>query len=105
MAQNNYEEADWRLFRIRVAQWQERYMEKLICQYIEILANDKKASEKFWDLDRRIRDDKCGLGVLIEMRRSQMQYNLINLLNAGVIGQDDLDGFSAELRELLSRYL
>lgn len=30
-------ESDWKLFKKMLPQWQERYMEKLIGQYVEIL--------------------------------------------------------------------
>ena len=40
---------DWKLYREKLPGWQERYMEKLVKEYIEMLSNDDKpASEKFW---------------------------------------------------------
>ena len=38
-------ERDWKLFRELLPKWQERYMEKLIDQYIEILNGSSAASE------------------------------------------------------------
>ena len=50
---------DWKLFREKLAGWQEQYMERLNKEYIELLSsNDKNASEKFWNLEKRIKKDK-----------------------------------------------
>lgn len=97
-------EKDWKLFRSRLPGWQEAYMEKLLQEYAEILNGDGLASDKFWALDKRIRQDKQTPGVLItEMKRSRMRANLLRLLDCEVITQDDLNGFSDELREDLCR--
>lgn len=90
-------ENDWKLFRSRIAGWQEAHMERLNCEYIELLSADGAASEKFWALDRRIREDRRSAGVVVEMRRSVLYENLCRLLGEGVIGLEDLDGFSDEL--------
>lgn len=42
---------DWKLFREKLPDWQENYMDKLNKQYIELLSNEKEtASDKFWEL-------------------------------------------------------
>ena len=43
-------ESDWKLFKKMLPQWQERYMEKLIGQYVEMLNGDSEASSRFWAL-------------------------------------------------------
>ena len=50
--------ADWKLFRSRIAEWQEVYMERLIKEYVEILNGEGAASDKFWELEKRIKNDK-----------------------------------------------
>ena len=97
-------EKDWKLFRARIAGWQEAYMESLSREYIELLRADGAASEKFWALDRRIREDRRSVGVVCEMRRSVLFENLCRLLGEGVIGFEDLDGFSDDLVEVLKEY-
>lgn len=47
-------ESDWKLFKKMLPQWQERYMEKLIDQYIEMLNGDSEASSRFWALEERL---------------------------------------------------
>ena len=97
-------EKDWKLFRSRLPDWQEGYMKKLLQEYAEILNGDGLASEKFWALEDRIRQDRQNPGVLItKMSRSKMRINLLRLLDSKVITASDLEGFSDELREDLCR--
>ena len=43
---------DWKLFREKLPDWQEKYIERVLNSYIKLLANpDELASEKFWKLD------------------------------------------------------
>ena len=63
----------------------------------------RELSEKFWKLEKRINSDKRCTGVIvIGMSRSKMYQHLVSLAYEGVIGPDDLDGFSEELREQLA---
>ena len=95
-------ESDWKLFRKKPPGWQEAYMDKLNQDYIRLLTGPGDASDKFWELEKRIKDDKKDVGVVAEMRRSVMFPNLIDLLREGAITLDDLEGFSDELRESLA---
>ena len=98
--QNNWEsKRDWILFRERIAGWQEAYIVRLNRKYTELLRCDGSEAEKFWELYRRIRRDKCCTGVQAEMRNSEILANLCRLVNEGAISYDNLDGFSEELRE------
>lgn len=54
----DYSKSDWKLFRDRIGDWQESYIEKLNHQYIDLLNGDGLASDKFWGLNRRIREDR-----------------------------------------------
>lgn len=62
MMEEKYTERDWKLFRSRLPQWQEAYMEKLNREYVTLLTSDRSASEKFWALEERIkkRQAPCG---------------------------------------------
>ena len=64
-----FTEADWKLFRSKIGEWQEAYMDKLNKEYIELLNGDKLPSEKFWELEKRIKNDKKSAGVMLEMTR------------------------------------
>ena len=97
--------SDWQLFRAKLPEWQEAYMEKLINEYASLLNENKPASEKFWELESHIKKDKHKPGVIIEMRKSEMVNNIIDLLNDNVISLDDLSDFSEELKETVNFFL
>ncbi len=54
-------ERDWKIFRKKIQNWQECYMERLAAEYIALLQTDKSASAKFWELEKRIKQDKMRL--------------------------------------------
>ena len=55
---DRFSEKDWKLFRSKIAGWQEAYMDRLNEEYMEILSGEGAASEKFWKLEKRIKEDK-----------------------------------------------
>ena len=96
--------ADWKLFRERIADWQEAYMDRLNQEYISLLIDSQKgASDKFWKLEERISRDKKTPGVQLELRKSEVLWDLAALLNDHAIRIADLDGFSNELVETVKR--
>ena len=97
----NVNESDWKLFRKLLPGWQERYMGRLLGEYATIIAGQGLASNRFWNLQKRLRKDVRKVGVSAEMRRSVMVMNLWSLLHEDAITKDDLDGFSDELRQSL----
>ena len=99
---NKVNESDWRLFRSRLPIWQEAYMERRNREYIALLSGAGPASEKFWELEKRVREDKKSGGVVMRMSRANMELNILSLLSDGVISMADLDGFSEDLREKLA---
>lgn len=92
-------EHDWKIFRKKIPDWQEAYMERLAKEYILLLQSEKKASSKFWELEKRIKEDKKSPGVIIDMRRSTAINQIVNLLLGEVISLDDLKEFSDDLQE------
>ena len=99
-----FTEKDWRLFRSKIGGWQERYMDKLNKSYIDLLSKDASPSEKFRELEKRIKSDKKKTGVRAEISRSELIYNILSLLHEGAISMDDLEEFSYELKETV-RYM
>ena len=79
-------------------------MDKLNKEYMAILSGDENASEKFWKLEKRIKEDKKDCGVQCEMSRSNQFYIMLELLNEGAISMDDLDEFSDDLKETIKRF-
>ena len=99
--------SDWKLFRERVVDWQEAYMERLVKEYMDLLDGAENASDKLWKLEERIKKDKKHPGVMLELSKRSMIFDIAALINSGVITVVDLEGFSDELKEsvdfLLSR--
>lgn len=91
--------SDWKLFRSKIAEWQEAYMDRLNKEYIELLNSDGYPSEKFWKLDERIRKDRKHPGVVIRLSKQNMIFDIVALINTGVIEASDLKEFSDDLRE------
>ncbi len=102
--ENQFTEKDWKLFRKKLPKWQENYMGKLIKEYTELLTNDDKAaSERFWELDKRIKKDKKKTGVIAyNLSRSNMIMHIINLLDEEAITMTDLDDFSDLFKDTIS---
>lgn len=90
---------DWKLYREKICGWQESYMERLIQEYVEYLQSDLPASTKFWELEKKIKNDRRKPGVLIEVRKSEMIWDLVRLIHDGAITMNDLEEFSNELKE------
>ena len=91
--------SDWKLFRERVVDWQEAYMERLVKEYMDLLDGAENASDKLWKLEERIKKDKKHPGVMLELSKGNMIFDIVALINSGVITTADLEGFSDELKE------
>ena len=63
MQAQRFKERDWTLFKNKITNWQESYMDRLNKEYIELLSEDANPSEKFWRLDKRIKEDRKKTGV------------------------------------------
>lgn len=99
---NEFSEKDWKLFRRKIAVWQNAYIAKLNKEYMEILNSNETPAEKFWKLEKRINEDKKDCGVQCEMSRSKQIFIMLELLNEGAITIDDLEEFSDDLKETIS---
>lgn len=95
---------DWKLYREKLAKWQEKHMDKLTGEYIDILSSDKPASERFWELEKRIKEDRQSLGVIVKVSKSEMFSQLLDLLNDQIITMDDLSGFSEDLIDTVHHF-
>ncbi len=96
--------SDWKLFRTRIGDWQEAYMERLVKGYMDLLEGEENASDKFWKLEERIKKDKKHPGVMLELNKGNMIFDIVALINSGVITSADLADFSDELKESIANY-
>lgn len=98
--------SDWKLFREKLPEWHEKYMEKLIDEYVIFLRQeDKVASEKFWELEKRIKKDRKNPGVIMELEKSEATWDIANLIRHKVISPADLSNFSEELQQDVKRII
>ena len=97
--------ADWKLFRERVPEWQEQYMERLTKKYIELLSSPGNASDRFWELEKRIKNDKKHPGVILEMSKSEAILDIAIFIKKKVISLKDLEGFSQDLIDSVTEIL
>lgn len=64
--------SDWKLFRTRISDWQETYMERLVKEYMDLLDGEEKASDKFQKMEERIKKDKKHPGVVLELSKGMV---------------------------------
>ncbi|MBC8587679.1 multidrug transporter [Paratissierella segnis] len=105
MKEQGFMKKDWIIFKNKIANWQEAYMDRLNKEYIELLSEDANPSEKFWRLDKRLKEDRKKTGVQLEMSRSNLIYNITSLINDGAISFEDLEEFSNELKETVRAFI
>lgn len=98
-------ESDWKIYRERVSEWRERYLEKKNKEIVAILEDEeKKPTERFWEA-RRAMDEEAGIltDCLDGHSRSKMSWNLFLMHGHGLVLDEDLDEFSDGLRESILR--
>ncbi len=93
------------MFRERVPEWQEHYMEQLTKKYIELLSSPGNASDHFWELEKRIKNDKKHPGVMLEMKKSEAIWDIAIFIKKKVITIKELEGFSQELIDSVTEIL
>ena len=96
---------DWKLDREKIGEWQEHYMEQLVKEYADYLCSDLPASTKFWEIEKRIKRDRKTPGVCIELRKSDMFWDIAGLINDKVISMDELEEFGEDLKEAVALIL
>ena len=88
--------ADWKLYCERVSDWQEHIWNNLTKSMSTYLHPRGNASDHFWELQKRIKQDKKHPGVLIELRKSTAIWDIAYFVRDQVITLDDLEGFSED---------
>ena len=81
-------------------------MEKLVGEYITFLSQDDKvASDKFWELEKRIKKDRKHPGVIMELNKSEAIWDIAIFIKKKVISLKDLEGFSQDLIDSVTEIL
>jgi hypothetical protein len=94
-------ESDWKMFKAMVPEWRERYLRERNIELISILQDEASTpTERFWSASERM--EKIG-GVLRacldDHKRSNMMSALRLMYHHQLISDEDLKGFSGEVRE------
>lgn len=97
--------SDWKLFREKVSGWQESYMERLAKGYIELLSSPGNASDHFWELEKRIKQDKKHPGVMLELSKSEAIWDIAIFVKRKVITMAEVEDFSDDLKEAVKLIL
>lgn len=99
-------ESDWKVFKKKIPEWQNNHYSNLNKKYIGILQDDSlNEADRYWKLDKEIKEDKKKPGVYIDYRRSKMEDDIIELLLYKVIDINNLEGFSEELIDYLKEVI
>ena len=80
-------------------------MERLLKEYVKMLQSKKPASTKFWDLDKRIKADKRNPGVQMQLDKSKAIFDIVAMIDLGIITQKDLADFSDDLKKTVQELL
>ena len=97
---------DWALFKNKVPVWQEYNMAKLIQNYVQLLQDEKMdASDRFWELEKRISKDRRTPGVVIELHKDSMLWDLARFVSDGLVSEEELAEFSEDVRDAVGLIL
>jgi hypothetical protein len=93
-------ESDWKTFRKRVPEWRERYLARQNQQIAALFTDEKKTpTEQFWEAEKKI---KAVARILVDCldghSRSKMEMYLCLMYRHKMIGADDLEEFSGEMK-------
>jgi hypothetical protein len=104
MKNNQPAESDWKNFRSIVPELRERYLRAQNTELISTLQDESLTpTEKFWTASERM--DEIGdilRACLDDHRRSTMIHALRRMYHHRMITDQDLNGFSEEVRERIA---
>ena len=98
-------ESDWKTFRKRVPEWRERYLEAQNQRLAALLVERRNTpTERFWNAEKEM---KAVARILVDCldghSRSKMEMYLCLMYRHKMVGEEDLEEFSGELREGILR--
>ncbi|ALC16338.1 hypothetical protein DSOUD_1559 [Desulfuromonas soudanensis] len=93
-------ESDWKTFRKRVPEWRERYLARQNQLIAALFAEGKKTpTEQFWEAEKKIKGvARILVDCLDGHSRSKMEMYLCLMVRHKMIGADDLEEFSGEMK-------
>ena len=99
-------ESDWKKFRNSLENWRERYLKQKNDEIRAILENKNyDETEKFWTIVEFQKNEAKKLRDCLDGNsRSNMTLKIALMKRYGMIYQDDIDEFSAELQKFLKEF-
>lgn len=93
--------SDWKAFRRRVPAWRERYLRLRNEELVELLRDEGLTpTERFWRVEERVAEEARVLTTCLDGHsKGKVAWYLSLMYGHGMIGSEDLDGFSEGLRE------
>ena len=79
----------------------EAFQRKITCLAGELYGS----SDKFWELDKQIKADRRHPGVILNVGKSEVIYDMVRLIRLEVITYDDLADFSEDLQQAVKLIL
>jgi hypothetical protein len=97
-------ESDWKLFSGMAPKLRERYLAERNARIVALLTNPKKnETERFWEaLEVMEKEAKILQKCLDGHSRSKMWMFMMTMISVGMLKQEDMAGFSEELRKEVS---
>lgn len=94
-------ESDWKVYRKRVPDWRERYLDRKNQEIVELLTDrEGTPTERFWKTLKKMKEEKHTLVECFDPHsRSRMLISLFLMHRHGIIDDADLNEFSTELQE------
>ena len=94
-------ESDWKMFKAMVPEWRERYLSDRNIELISILQDEASTpTGRFWTAYDRMEEIGGILrACLDDHKRSNMMSSLRLMYHHELISDEDLKGFSEEVRE------
>lgn len=106
MNKEDIRKRDWKLFQALLPQWQEKYMEQLLKDYLFLISDDSYLpSYRFHELERRIQKDKRKPGVSVTLNKNEMENIVSELITENAISEEDLKGFSKDFQNEVKKIL
>ncbi len=104
---SEHNESDWKRFRKIAPELRERYLEKKNKELLQILIDSGKTpTEQFWDTFEEMKKEKRILEECLDGHsRSNQFFFMVSMCNYGMMKEEDLDGFSEELKSSLDGYI
>lgn len=96
-------ESDWKTFSKRVPEWRERYLAGQNRQIAALFADGEKTpTEQFWEAEKKVQTvARILVDCLDGHSRSKMDMYLCLMYRHKMIGADDLEEFSGEMKEAI----